>query len=130
MKIKTRILALAMLVTFASVNATSLDGDEKVIAKARKAVERTQGNNWKVFATSANMVIEKKIALTEAKKWLDASMKIQETPFNLEIMGDYYRASGDNRKAMSYYVKSIVLLKTLSTNPKTERIQAKIWKSR
>ena len=132
MYIKKGFFAVAMMATVFAVSATTieLEGKDKVVEKAREAVATNYDNNWKVFATSAAMVLEKGIALDEAKKWLDTSIQIKETSFNLELMGDYFMAKGESYKAMDYYVQSLITLKETSIDPNTDNLQAKIWKAR
>lgn len=123
-------LAVLVLLSTLAVQAGDLSGKDKVLNKARKAVESNFDNNWKVFAQSASMVIEKGVGLEEAKSWLEASLQIQKTPYNLEVMGDYFLATGDNKSAIKYYYESLVLLKESTMDPDTENLQAKIWNAR
>ena len=130
MKNKKSLLAVLVLLSALVVNAHIYDGKDKILNKARKAVASNFDNSWKVFAQSASMIIDKGVALEEAREWLEASLKIQKTPFNLEVMGDYYFATGDNKTAIKYYYESILLLKETTLNPDTGPLQAKIWKAR
>lgn len=135
MKNKKNLLAVLVLLSAIVVKAHVVNpnfnaGKDKVLIKARKAVAGNFDNNWKVFAQSAQMIIEEGVALEEAKSWLDTSLKIQKTPFNLEVMGDYYFTKGDKASAIKYYLESLVLLKETNLNPDTGFLQAKIWKSR
>ncbi|MDW3193869.1 MAG: hypothetical protein R8G66_15965 [Cytophagales bacterium] len=138
MKNKKSLLAVLVLLSAIVVNANVANtnvanpnfGKDKVLNKARKAVASNFDNSWKVFAQSASMIIKEDVALEEAKSWLDASLKIQKTSFNLEVMGDYYFATGDKKSAIKYYHESLVLLKETTLNPDTGQLQAKIWKSR
>lgn len=130
MKIKKSLVAVLVLLSAIVVNAEVYVGKDKVLNKARKAVASNFDNSWKVFAQSASMVIEEDIALEEAKEWLEASLKIQKTPFNLEVMGDYYFAIGDKKSAIKYYYEGLLLLKENTLDPDTGKLQAKIWKAR
>lgn len=130
MKNKKSLLAVLVLLSAIVVNAHVYDSKDKVLNKARKAVASNFDNSWKVFAQSASMIIEKDIALEEAKEWLEASLKIQKTSFNLEVMGDYYLATGDKETAIKYYYESLLLLKETALNPDTGQLQAKIWNAR
>lgn len=130
MKKIRNLLAVLVLLSTTVVNAEVYAGKDKVLNKARKAVESNFDNSWKVFAQSASMIIEEDIALEEAKEWLETSLKIQRTPFNLEVMGDYYFAIGDNKAAIKYYYESLLLLKENTLDPDTGKLQAKIWKAR
>lgn len=105
-------------------------GKDKVAEKARAAVKNSSEGDWKTYALSAQMVIERKIALNEAKEWLEESLNVKETPFNLEIMGDYYMAAGQAKEAMTYYFKSMNLLKETTVEPNTDAIQQKLWDAR
>lgn len=130
MKNKKSLLAVLVLLSAIVVNAHVYESKDKVLNKARKAVASNFDNSWKVFAQSASMVIEKDIALDEAKDWLETSLKIQKTPFNLEVMGDYYLAVGKKEAALEYFYESLLLLKTTTVDPDTGQLQAKIWNAR
>ena len=130
MKNKKSLLAVLVLLSAIVVNANVYVGKDKVLNKARKAVAGNYDNSWKVFAQSASMIIEQEVALEEAKEWLEASLQIQKTPFNLEVMGDYYFATGDKESAIEYYYESLLLLKETALDPDTGNLQAKIWNAR
>ncbi len=130
MKNKKSLLAVLVLLSAIVVNAHVYTGKDKVLNKARKAVASNFDNSWKVFAHSASLIIAEDIALEEAKEWLEASLKIQKTSFNLEVMGDYYFTMGDKKSAIKYYHESLLLLKETTLNPDTGQLQAKIWNAR
>ncbi len=88
--------------TFAGVSNT-----DKTIEKAREAVENASPDDWYTLATSAKKCIEKWVNLKEAAMWLDQSLAIRETPFNLKLKGDYYVYNRLPEQALEYYSKSI-----------------------
>ena len=130
MKMKRSLMAVLVILSALVASAHTYDGKDRVLDKARKAVASNFDNNWKVFAKSASLVIGEGVGLEEAKEWLEASLSVQKTPFNLEVMGDYYFAIGDRNAAVKYYHQSLLLLKENNLNPDTGNLQVKIWKAR
>ncbi len=80
---------------------------DKTISKARQAVEQASPEDWLTLAESAEICFQKKVNLREAADWIDQSLSIKETSYNLEVKGDYYFASNRFEEALKYYVKSM-----------------------
>lgn len=102
---------------------------DKAVDKARSAVENASPDDWETYAKSAQMLIRKKASMGEAKKWVEKSLSIRETPFNLEVMGDYYIKNNLPKQAIKYYIKSMDKLKENDANIDTSAIQGKIVKA-
>lgn len=108
------------------------NGDEldKVTVKTREAVNHASPDDWKTYAESAEKCIKKKVNLKEAAAWIDKSLEIKETPYNLRVKGDYYRLNNLPEKAIEYYVKSLTLGKTNDVNYNDTDTQTKIMELR
>ena len=102
-------LALATLFVSAGVYAlpTSITVNNRTAEKARQAVEDAAPDDWYTYAQSAEKCLRKKVNLKEAKGWLERSIEIKETTYNLAVMGDYYSMNNLPEKALEYYVKSL-----------------------
>ncbi len=100
-------MTMAAVLVGTGVYATPGTTDNKTVEKARLAVEEAAPDDWFTFAESAEKCMKKKVNLKEAKTWLDKSLRIKETPFNLAIMGDYYNMNKLPEQALEYYVKSL-----------------------
>ena len=105
--VKMIMMALAAVFVSASVYAAPGTAENKTVEKARLAVEEAAPDDWHTYAESAEKCMRKKVNLKEAKVWLDKSLNIKETPYNLAIMGDYYNMNDLPEKALEYYVKSL-----------------------
>lgn len=117
-------LVLALLISVASMTAEAKN--DKTVAKARIAVENASPDDWKTYAKSAQQLIRKKSSMTEAKQWIEKSISIRETPFNLEVFGDYYVANNVPRKASEYYVKSMTKMREETPGCDISEIQSKV----
>ena len=106
LKIVIAFLLIAFLGT-SFAYATVDDKDSKSVIKARKAAENAAPDDWTTFAQSAAVCIKKNTNMKEASQWIDKSLEIKQTQYNLEIKGDYYRANKLYREAMGYYIKSL-----------------------
>jgi len=84
---------------------------EKQFGKTRHAVENAGPDDRHTLAISAEKSFKKKVNLKEASEWIDKSLEIAETPFNLELKGDYYNENQLPDKAIKYYVRAIISLK-------------------
>ena len=125
---KLSTLAIALVVSFSSLSVQA--NPDKALNKAKAAVEQASPDDWETYANSAKTLIQKKAYMAEAKKWIETSLSIKETAFNLEIMGDYYMKNKLPKKAMSYYIQSMNKLKEKDATVDTSNIQDKILKAK
>ena len=104
---------LSVLFLSTSVMATTLKVDDKknnkIVLKARAAVDDASPDDWRTLAESADKMFQRKLNLKEAASWIDRSLEIKETAYNLEVKGDYYVINNLPEEAIKYYVKSIAL---------------------
>ncbi|MFW5761072.1 MAG: tetratricopeptide repeat protein [Cyclobacteriaceae bacterium] len=136
MKIRTLILTLGLLsitlMSFTFFNPISTqykDGEEKtdkVTIKARELVNKAAPDDWMTYAKAAEKCINKGVNLKEAAQWLDTSIEIKETAYNLELKGDYYVRNNLPDKALEYYVKTLKVGKEQDFNFDASGIQKKI----
>ena len=102
------VLSFCMLSILVSTAAVAKDsGSNKTVEKAREAVNKASTDDWMTYAESAEKCIRKNVNLKEAAEWLDRSLAIKETPYNLKIKGLYYEKNNLPEKALAYYVKSL-----------------------
>jgi hypothetical protein len=126
-----KIVVAALLITFLGTSFTYAgvnldDKDSKSVIKARKAAENAAPDDWTTFAQSAALCIRKNTNMKEASQWIDKSLEIQETQYNLEVKGDYYKANKLYKEAVSYYIKSIAAGRNANKNFDTSKLQNKI----
>lgn len=81
--------------------------ESKAVQKAREAVANAAPDDWMTYAKSAEVLLNKNTSLNDVAEWLDKSMAIKESSFNLELKGDYYMATNLPKKAMEFYIKSM-----------------------
>ena len=81
--------------------------EEKLFEKQQKVAENAGPTDWEALSKAAEKLINKETHMEHAKAWLDHSLEIFQSPVNLEVMGDYYAANGDNENALKYYIKSL-----------------------
>src|SRR6187402_719401 len=95
-----------VLIFFASVSsvAWASTGEDRTTDKARAEVAKASTDDWQTLATNAEKCFRKKVNMKEASEWLDRSLQIAETRYNLELKGDYYRMNNLQDKAIEYYV--------------------------
>jgi hypothetical protein len=66
--------------------------------------------------------------MKEAYAWLDQSLEIAETPFNLELKGDYYKENRLPEKAVEYYVLAMAAMKENDGSADVKKLQRKVAK--
>jgi tetratricopeptide (TPR) repeat protein len=99
---------------------------DKVTLKTREAVSKASPDDWYTFAEAAEKCINKGVNLNEASQWLERSLEIKETSYNLSVKGDYYMANRLPEKALKYYVKSIEVGKEETHEFDVSAVQKKI----
>ena len=117
-------IAMAFVVLSGSMAFAKID--DRTTEKTRDAVENASPHDWYTLAIRAEKCFKKKVNLKEASEWLDQSLEIAKTPFNLELKGDYYN---DNRlpdKALEYYVQAMNVLKENDGEADVSKIQKKV----
>jgi hypothetical protein len=115
------IMATSLFAFQASAN------DDKLVEKARTAVSSASPDDWHTLASWAEKCIKKGVNLKEASEWLDKSIAIRETAYNLSVKGDYYVANKLPEKALESYIRSLELGRT-DENFDIEAVQNKITK--
>lgn len=105
----SKLFVCTLMLTVLSVAAFAKSGTDKTIAKARQAVELASPDDWKTYAESAEKCIKKNVNLKEAAEWLDKSISIKETAYNLKVKGLYYEKNNLPKQALECYVKSLKL---------------------
>jgi hypothetical protein len=128
-----RLITLALAAVFVSAGAfASPLGTEnnRTAEKARQAVEEAAPDDWYTYAHSAEKCIRKKVNLNEVKGWLERSIEIKETTYNLSVMGDYYNMNNLHQKALEFYVKSLRVGLEQDVNYKDPITHEKMMKAR
>lgn len=100
--------------------------DDRTTEKTREAVENASPHDWYILATSAEKCFKKKVNLKQASEWLDQSLEIAETPFNLELKADYFIDNKLPDKALEYYVRAMNIIKENDGKGDVGHIQKKI----
>ncbi|MGF1637430.1 MAG: hypothetical protein ACFCUU_10180 [Cyclobacteriaceae bacterium] len=129
MKARTKSIILALtffVIAFANSSTFAANRSDKVTEKAREAVKKASPDDWHTLANSAEKCLKKKVNLKEVAEWLDKSISIKETPYNLTLKGDYYRINKLPEKAMEFYVKAISEAMASDINADTDHIQQRI----
>jgi len=125
--IKTSFVAtLAILVLSCSMSLAKVD--DRTTEKTREAVENASPHDWYTLAVSAEKCFKKKVNLKQASEWLDQSLDIAETPFNLELKGDYFIENRLPDRALEYYVRAMNVMKEKNGEADVSNIQKKISK--
>ena len=125
--IKTSLVAtLVILVLSGSISLAKVD--DKTTEKTREAVDNASPHDWYTLALSAEKCFKKKVNLKQASEWLDQSLDIAETPFNLELKGDYYIENRLPDRALEYYVRAMNVMKEKNGDADVSNIQKKISK--
>jgi hypothetical protein len=120
------LVALFASATMANPGIRNEDKADKTTEKAREAVSKASPHDWFALAEAAEKCIARGVNLKQAGEWLDRSLEIKETSYNLNVKGDYFMANRLPEKALEYYVKSIAVGKEENTGFDVIPIQKKI----
>ncbi len=110
-------------VMFLAVQSFAGGGD---VEKAQEKVAKADSNDYTAYAMGAEVCIDRGENLDEAFSWLKQSLEIKETPYNLELMGDYYKVTGEKRKAYIYYVSAMEKAREVNPEYKDNKLARKI----
>jgi len=116
----------AVLMMTASSQVFAGKNDDKTVQKAREAVEQASPDDWHTLAKSAEKCFRKNVNLKEASKWLDKSIEIKPTVYNLGLKGDYYAMNKLPEKALEYYIKAMNVAKEADNYADVSDLQLKI----
>ena len=111
----TRLFVIVLLTasSFASLaNAPS----DRIVRQARQEVAAASADDWHTLATAAEKCLTKNVNQEEALAWLDKSIAIKETAYNMILKGDYQAANGLAEVALEYYSRSIRVGKLVNPN--------------
>lgn len=126
----TQIISLALLLSFATSLSFASTGNDKAIEKARTAVKNAAPDDYQTLMKSAKILIRKNSNLDEALIWIQKSISINKNVGNLELLGDCYFKTGNNRQAMIAFVEAIKLGDLNSAHFNSAPIEEKIAKAR
>lgn len=105
----------------------AIDGKEdKIVNKYKEIVDNASPDDWFTLAESADKCLKKNINRKEIAAWLDKSLSIKETPYNLEVKGDYYMINNLPEKAGKFYLKAIQIGSEEDSNFDSSNLQEKI----
>ncbi|MFC2126460.1 hypothetical protein ACFLU5_16845 [Bacteroidota bacterium] len=121
-------VTLSVILAVLVISASAMDGrDEKIVTKNRESVENAAPDDWYTLAFSAKKCLDKKVNCKEVATWIDRSLAIKETSYNLEVKGDYYVANKLDEEALKCYIKAVSLASE-NNNFDTGDLQKKIAK--
>lgn len=120
-------LFLSLITLMSSASYANVT-DDKTTLKAREAVENASPDDWMAYAKSAEKCIKKNVNLKEAAEWLDKSIAIKSTPYNLKLKGLYYEKNNLPGEAIKCYVESLRLGLESDINYTDQETQLKVKK--
>ncbi len=104
---KNIVKTFVIVSVFISSFAFAAKKDDRITLRSRQIVESATPDDWKALAQAAAICVDKRTNLTQASEWLDKSMAIKVTSYNLEVKGDYMLLSNQPDQAMSFYIKAL-----------------------
>lgn len=101
-------LLIMFCVGVVSFSGYASDGkNERILIKYRDIVNDSAPDDWFTLAECAELCMKKDIVNKEIAEWIDRSIEIKRTAYNLEIKGDYYVRNKLPEKAGSCYLEAI-----------------------
>ncbi|MEP4534507.1 MAG: hypothetical protein ABJ004_15555 [Cyclobacteriaceae bacterium] len=130
MKTLSRIALASLIVTFFTAQSFASDPNSKLVEKAKEAVANADTDDWETLAQSAEICFMKDENVEEAAIWINQSIQIKETAYNLEVKGDYLSSIGEKQEAIRCYYTAIIRAKDMDPDANTSKLQRKVWKLR
>jgi hypothetical protein len=99
---------MLLLLSSVSLKVHSSDGkNSKILNKYRDIVQESAPDDWYTLASCAEQCLKKNIVNKEVDEWINKSLKIKRSSYNLEIKGDYYMKNRLPEKAGVLYLEAI-----------------------
>jgi len=118
---------MILLLSGVSLYVYSSDGKNgKIMAKYRDIVQESAPDDWHTLASCAEQCIKKNIVNKEVAEWIDKSLEIKKSSYNLEIKGDYYMKNKLPEKAGEFYLEAIKIGLEEEKNFDSSGLQTKI----
>ena len=116
-----------LLLSGISLNVHSSDGkNSKILNKHREIVQESAPDDWYTLASCAEQCLKRNIVNKEVDEWINKSLKIRKTSFNLEIKGNYYMKNRLPHKAGEFYLEAIRIGLEEDKNFDSSGLQTKI----
>ncbi len=118
---------MLLLLSSVSLNVHSSDGkNSRILNKYRDIVQESAPDDWYTLASCAEQCLKKNIVTKEVDEWINKSLKIKRSSFNLEIKGDYYMKNKLPEKAGEFYLEAIRVGLEEDNNFDSSGLQSKI----
>lgn len=101
--------------------------ESRTVQKAREMVEESAYHDWRTLAKAAERCIVIDKNLKEAYDWLEMSIELKETVYNLTVLGDYYLKNDLPVKAMNSYLKALGIARNEVRDFDGRELESKIW---
>ena len=122
-------LLIILLLCVVNLSAYPADGkNEKILNKNREIINDSAPDDWYTLASCAKLCMKKNVLNKEVAEWIDRSIEIKKTSYNLEIKGDYYIINKLPDKAGEYYLEAIRIGFDEDKNFDSSELQSKIAK--
>lgn len=126
MKNLLKLSTMIMIMGLCSVVLARDGKEDKIINKYQEVINNSAPDDWYTLAESADICLKRNINRKEVASWIDKSLSIKETPYNLEVKGDYYMLNNLPKKAAEYYVKAVQMINEQEPNKDISDLQEKI----
>jgi hypothetical protein len=110
-----------------------VDTIDKALASARAAMSALAADDHQTAYRSASFAFQNNVAADEARQWVDKSIAIKETWFNLRLKADMLAKEGKTADAITFAQRAVATGKAADANPdELARIEKQIteWKAK
>jgi hypothetical protein len=108
-------------VPFTIKNAT--DTNTKVVAMLRDSVAKAKPDEWQAYYRAGNYLVQNKVYMDDAAKWLDKAIAISPTPQTHYAKARYFDAAGKTKEAIAELDKALAAAKPDSNAALLEEIR-------
>jgi hypothetical protein len=114
-------------VPFTIKNAT--DTNTKVFAMLRESIAKAKPDEWQPYYRGGNYLVQNKVYMDDAAKWLDKAIAISPTPQTHYAKARYFDAAGKKPEAIAELDKALAAAKPDSNATLLEEIRnvKKTW---
>jgi hypothetical protein len=100
--------------------------EDMAVRKAKIKAAKAGIRDWKTLAGCAGILLSKGISTDEVLSWIERSIALRESSYNLGLLGDFYRAKLDFARSKDCYLRALMLAQSENDNEAIRSIQLKL----
>jgi len=86
-----------------------VDTSTKVLASLREKIAKRKATDWEPLTEAASFAVDNNVALDDAEKWLDQSVKVKDTTFTRFVRARLYEKKGKLKEGIAELERAVAV---------------------